>query len=400
MTLWHPVWTNHVEGLDMSYITTQMVVGGEPASTFPKTLYRDQVKVILEYLISKVGDNFTWVNLQLEPSDYDFDLIRNFKEGSFIHFPLEDHQPIPISKLLQIIYKIHEIYQENDSDHLIYIHCKQGKGRSGTVACAYLLFKYQYLSTPNEIYSRFEQIRMARGFHQIYSFSQKRYLEYFYDLLISSERQQLFNLWYGSGVQTKVIQIQFHGLYLPFQQQLEVALDEQNLLQESELIVKRDTLLINLNHVVDRSGDLKLQLKTSCFGVPSSSSSLSINVLFETMNNPKITDCTDAFVKFLKKNQKTQIVIPDETNTEQTDTSLKFSPISPIEIQVPQCKFDGIKGTNQKGLKFFEYIRLVVQLESSDTRLLTKSMQAVQAFNSKLLHHLAKSERQFSLLGN
>lgn len=76
--------------------------------------------------------------------------------------------------------RTHEASNEtNDSTdgRVIVVHCKAGKGRSGTMACSYLISECGW--TPSEALARFTERRMRSGFgHGVSIPSQLRYVHY------------------------------------------------------------------------------------------------------------------------------------------------------------------------------------------------------------------------------
>lgn len=53
-------------------------------------------------------------------------------------FPFDDHHPPPLEIVARFCKSIDE-YLRKDSRNVVGIHCKAGKGRTGTLICAYLL---------------------------------------------------------------------------------------------------------------------------------------------------------------------------------------------------------------------------------------------------------------------
>lgn len=57
------------------------------------------------------------------------------------HFPIKDYDTLETTELQNIIDKINNILNENDTN-IIYIHCKGGHGRTGLIACLFLKQKH------------------------------------------------------------------------------------------------------------------------------------------------------------------------------------------------------------------------------------------------------------------
>ena len=89
---------------------------------------------MLKFLQSRHADNFHLVNLCPRcENGYD---AADFG-GRVARFPFEDHLPPPLS--LIPIYTDWATRWMADPEHVLVIHCKAGKGRSGTFAVSYLL---------------------------------------------------------------------------------------------------------------------------------------------------------------------------------------------------------------------------------------------------------------------
>ncbi|KAL1921520.1 uncharacterized protein VTP21DRAFT_11236 [Calcarisporiella thermophila] len=97
-------------------------------------------------------------------------------------YPFEDHHPPPFSLLISFARDI-GTFLNGDSDRVCVVHCKAGKGRTGTVICAYLLWA-KIVNTTDEAIRMYGQLRTLDG-QGITIPSQKRYIQYFEDYLKS-----------------------------------------------------------------------------------------------------------------------------------------------------------------------------------------------------------------------
>ncbi len=163
--------------LDMAYITKRLIVSAGPTSQFPKTLYRNNVKELRKYLEYHHGDNWAIWEFRAEGCGYDDSELC----GRVTHFPFKDHNPPPFNMIPVIVNSIHA-YLSEDEKNVAVLHCKAGKGRSGSMACAYLIGKLGFSTT--EAMDLFTEKRMRRGLgfgKGISIYSQIRYLEYYAD---------------------------------------------------------------------------------------------------------------------------------------------------------------------------------------------------------------------------
>ncbi|CAD6887049.1 unnamed protein product [Tilletia controversa] len=134
--------------LDLVYLTDQpnVILMGFPAQGLA-ALYRNDRAQVLTFLNSRHGDKFriynfvpTWEN------SYDADYFG----GRVSRFPFPDHHAPPLSLISLFVTDIAH-WLEGDPERAAAIHCKAGKGRTGTMAIAYLLSLPYMPRGPSEI---------------------------------------------------------------------------------------------------------------------------------------------------------------------------------------------------------------------------------------------------------
>lgn len=167
--------------LDLSYITPRIIVAAGPSNDAFLNLFRSPVDTIVEYLDKNYtsGTQTHWHiwNLRGEGPGYD----EKFVKGNWTHHPFPDHMP-PTIELMDKIVKEIDAFLREDYRNVALIHCKEGKGRSGTICCCYLLYEARlkgvFLS-PEEAMETFTNRRMKRYFGDGVSIRcQIRYLHY------------------------------------------------------------------------------------------------------------------------------------------------------------------------------------------------------------------------------
>ena len=140
--------------LDLVYITRRIIAMGYPA-TGCESFYRNSFTDVKQFLTEEHGNKYKVYNLCMEKS-------RIYKKTAFggpkvSLFPFQDHQSCPVKLMLEFCIDVC-IFLLKDDENVAAIHCKAGKGRTGTMICAYLLFTGVALNSVNafEMYGHFE----------------------------------------------------------------------------------------------------------------------------------------------------------------------------------------------------------------------------------------------------
>lgn len=120
--------------LDLTEIHKKIVCMGYPA-TGVEALYRNHYDDSLRYLDHKYGDNYMVYNLCGEEA-YQYSPDRF--HGRVRCFPFLDHQACPLA-LMSAFVKDAKEWIAGAPEHVVVIHCKAGKGRTGIMACCLLL---------------------------------------------------------------------------------------------------------------------------------------------------------------------------------------------------------------------------------------------------------------------
>lgn len=127
--------------LDLTYVTDHLIIMGFPASGVA-SLYRNKRSDVRRFLDQRHDDLYRVYNFcPVTENSYDADEFY----GRVSRFPFPDHHVPPLSLIPLFVADITE-YLESDPDATAVIHCKAGKGRSGTMTCCYLV-SLPYLPT-------------------------------------------------------------------------------------------------------------------------------------------------------------------------------------------------------------------------------------------------------------
>lgn len=174
-----------VEETEADYKDTDlwMLLKSSSPATFPKTSLHKRLLPRNQYPLYSVEDS-TEYNEQV--SGFNGLEIALRREGWV------DHCPPPFLLLQEIIDDMHRFLTERNN-HICVVHCKMGKGRSGTVCIAYLM-KYRKMSL-REAGEKFAKHRFKSGVTKGVTIkSQLRYLKYQEKLISLTIMDQIFFL--------------------------------------------------------------------------------------------------------------------------------------------------------------------------------------------------------------
>ncbi|KAL4985394.1 protein-tyrosine phosphatase-like protein [Aspergillus falconensis] len=172
-------------GLDLCYVTDNIIATSGPSTNYPKIAYRTPLKQLVNFLDSKHGADWCIWEFRAEGTGYPDSEVY----GRIHHFPFPDHHPPPFALIPKVMASMRNWLQrldgsgaegqenQNKGQRIAVVHCKAGKGRSGTMACSYLISQEGWKM--EDALQRFTERRMRVGFGSGVSIpSQLRWVRY------------------------------------------------------------------------------------------------------------------------------------------------------------------------------------------------------------------------------
>lgn len=176
--------------LDLSYVAPNFIVSAGPTDRAVTRLFRDSVELLVEHLHRAHGDKWHIWSLRAEGRGYSSDHVT----GHVTDRGVPDHQPVSVDFLADICREISEFLAV--PGNIAVVHCKEGKGRSGSVFCGWHMWQMRQqgvLVSVEEAVAKFTEKRMRRGFGSGISISsQLRFLHYWKEYLESPPLRETF----------------------------------------------------------------------------------------------------------------------------------------------------------------------------------------------------------------
>ncbi|KAF2817379.1 uncharacterized protein BDZ99DRAFT_505118 [Mytilinidion resinicola] len=144
-------------GLDLCYVTDKIIATSGPSGTYPQRAYRNPLDALVKFLDYKHKDNWAIWEFRAEGTGYPDSEVY----GRVYHYPFPDHHPPPFALIPHIMASMRNWLHGNE-DRVVVVHCKAGKGRSGTASCSYLISEEGW--KVEDALKRFTERRMRPGF--------------------------------------------------------------------------------------------------------------------------------------------------------------------------------------------------------------------------------------------
>ena len=159
--------------LDLTYITPNIIAMGKP-STSIEGIYRNKLDDVKNFFNSRHKDHYKVYNLCKELI-YPENVF--YKQG---YFPFVDHEAPPLN-LIKPFCEDAKKFLDEDKKNVVAIHCKAGKGRTGTFISCLLLY-LNFFDNAADCLKYYGMMRVENG-KGVTVPSQIRYVFYFEQIL-------------------------------------------------------------------------------------------------------------------------------------------------------------------------------------------------------------------------
>ncbi|CAK6953908.1 putative tyrosine-protein phosphatase TPTE isoform X1 [Scomber scombrus] len=171
--------------LDLTYVTDRVIAMSFPSSG-KQSFYRNPIKEVARFLDTKHEGHYKVYNLCSEKG-YDPQFFHYKVERVFI----DDHNVPSLEDMLKYTVNVRD-WMSADPQNIIAIHCKGGKGRTGTMVCTWLIDSDQFESAQDSLEyfgeRRTDKSRSSK-FQGVETPSQSRYVGYYETMKTKFNRQ-------------------------------------------------------------------------------------------------------------------------------------------------------------------------------------------------------------------
>jgi len=172
--------------LDLTYVTTNIIAMSFP-SKGSKAVYRNKIDHVAKFFEDKYSDpshiDYMIYNLCSE-MEYDH---RKF-HGNVRRYQIDDHNVPRLEEMVKLVEDVRAWLRggEEGRQRVVALHCKGGKGRTGTMICAVLIDQFDEFEDASTTLTYFGERRtdlnVANQFQGVETYSQIRYVSYFTEM--------------------------------------------------------------------------------------------------------------------------------------------------------------------------------------------------------------------------
>jgi len=126
--------------LDLTYITHDTIAFGCPVEGLIERIWRNPMQQVLHFFELRHKGHFRVYNACPEKpyNDSRYESIG----GSVYRIQVQDHSPPRLDQIVDFLNDT-RTWKKEHSKNVVAVHCKAGKGRTGTLLCSYLLYSKQ-----------------------------------------------------------------------------------------------------------------------------------------------------------------------------------------------------------------------------------------------------------------
>jgi len=203
----------HDFNLDLCYITPRLVAMSVPASGVLTQFYRNPLSEVVRFFERYHHRHYLIINACPE-HPYP---AAAFTSGHVHCFDVQDHTPPTLDNYVEF-FSLGRTWIGSDSSNVLAVHCRGGKGRTGSFCCAWLLYR-----------KKAEDARDALNFYAlcrtdiensqktklqgVETPSQVRYVEYIDDMLRTQDAYYPVDVKVGPAKLVRLHCISAHGLF-------------------------------------------------------------------------------------------------------------------------------------------------------------------------------------------
>jgi protein-tyrosine phosphatase len=349
-----------------------------PSSTYPQRAYRNPLDALVNFLDTKHGANWCVWEFRAEGTGYPDSEVY----GRIHHFPWPDHHPPPFALIPNIMGSMRNWLHNLDGDdkeekgeRVAVVHCKAGKGRSGTIACAYLISQEGWKK--EDALQRFTDRRMRVGFGNGVSIpSQLRYVGY-----IDKWANQMDKQYVERPVE--ILEIHIWGLKDGVKVAVEGYVDEGKKIKCFHLFHRNERTIIEDGNTSEEGSkkevapetpvsatessqsDTSVPPRSSTFTAPSRTSTLTpgtVPAMIFKPHKPLIVSSSDVNIDFERRSKASYTGFAMVTSIAHVWFNPYFEGGAEHDSGVFEIEWDamdGIKGSARKGVRAFDKLKVV-----------------------------------------
>ncbi|PLB47880.1 phosphatases II [Aspergillus steynii IBT 23096] len=370
--------------LDLCYVTDNVIATSGPSSNYPQRAYRNPLDELVNFLDAKHGENWCIWEFRAEGTGYPDEEVY----GRIHHYPFPDHHPPPFALIPAMMGSMKNWLQrlddpakgkdsssdgEKGGKRVAVVHCKAGKGRSGTVACSYLISQEGWKI--EDALQRFTERRMRAGFgHGVSIPSQLRWVRY-----VDRWANQMDRKYIERPVE--ILEVHVWGLRDGVKVAVEGFVDEGKKIKNFHLFHRSERTIVDNGKKTEKDAD-KTKSGTnsepqsavtessawSSNTAPSSSSEESNNPMKRTRaaifrpSKPVIVPTSDVNIDFERRSKAAYTGWAMVTSIAHVWFNTFFEGGDKEDSGVFELEWDamdGIKGTSKKGTRALDRLKVV-----------------------------------------